>query len=177
MLASRWARSVRSSASLDKRARRAASSCSCACTRGVLSTTAGGAADAIAAGAGGGGGTRGKLDERGGWLGRLPPIGFTLGVPGRGGATGNELSRPAGGEEDDGEDAEDGEGGGGSGARGSADDDCEGGAGRFKGGGAGACERGAGESTSSMRASDSTSDSLFGSSIISCVMRFATTLQ
>jgi hypothetical protein len=37
---------------------------------------------------------RGTLDDRSGMFGRSAAMGLTLGVPGRGGAAGKELSRP-----------------------------------------------------------------------------------
>jgi hypothetical protein len=111
------------------------------------------------------------LEDRGGELGRSPAMGFTLGVPGRGGARGNELKRPDGAGGDEGAEGIVGSlaaGGFASevarAAADSGDDDL-----RLTGGGGGACELRAGASTSSMSASASTSDSSFGSGIISVI--------
>jgi hypothetical protein len=143
---------------------------------GVFSTTGGGGGDEAATG---GVERRLVLDDRGGVLGRSVVIGFKLGVPGRGGAEGNELSRlePSEG----GVDGDDFCVSGAPSAIGGADgiegivgseflggfDSVSAGAPDFRfGGGGGECEARAGWSTSSINASASISGSSFGSWII-----------
>ena len=137
---------------------------------GVRSATTGGA------GSGEGiDGARGGLEARGGELGRSVLIGFKLGVPGRGGASGSELSRlgacEVGGDEGGRRPSGSIAGAGAPAAAGAegaaADGDTEAGVAaagaadadfRATGGGGGVCElRAGGASTSSMSASASTS--------------------
>jgi hypothetical protein len=84
-----------------ERARLASSRCSRRSASGPLS--GGGAATGVAIGVVSAAvGIRGIDEMRGGELGRSPGIGFALGVPGRGGASGNELRRLGGCDEKEG---------------------------------------------------------------------------